>query len=583
MSALIKRQRPTANGTTSQAIERLKHQFSLSGIDNKRQLILGLLLPNITNPFRRPAPCLIRIILDHTTKRVWYPGDKITGIIRLIVNEPIAIRSIILTLSGTAQAKTSYQSLEGQVAYGSEVGLFSQVIEINPNTANPSSSILAPKRYEYPFSLSLPQTCQDVIEPEFKEATRLFDNSLTQLLPPSFTDKRSRERCKIAYTIAATTSQKLSSIASTASFDSISGIKPIAHIIPLTVHPVPEPIPLVPIPPLIKRSILTIQSSTAISTSPRTSKSPFKKLASTFLPFASPVESFHLFAHLPRYGVAGQQLPITLSLLHVPSQRHFGTPTVILTGLTVFLIMKTITRTKPLTPTSEMLASGAVGSLLSSWQVKLFLGYLDQPVEMPVEPERMDIKKVLTENGFGHCTLPKTIVDTFHTFNIVRNYSLRVEAELCCNSKKIRAGFTVESFMVLSGAGAETDDPSPDEIISGGKPLGSVQSQSLEFESEESTAENRKDYKKEELLDDNEGESMKMSKKSADNDDGNDDLPIKENLLNVPGEGAPLLQMKQPSSKDEKEGGSEDIDIMEAEDIAGLDDLPSSILSDGNV
>ena len=570
MSALIKRQQPNVSGNTSQAVERLKHQFGLSNIDSKRQLILGLLLPNITNPFRRPAPCLIRIILDDTTKKIWYPGEEISGAIRLIVNEPIAVQHITLTLSGIAKAKTSYNSLEGKTACGSEVTLFSQSIEIIPHAANSSSSILAPKRYEHPFRFGLPQSCQDATGPDFKEATRLFDNSHSQLLPPSFSDAKSSERCKIAYSIVATLSEKTSP-QSSANLSNLFGTKPVTHIVPLTVCQLPEPIPSTPIPPLIKRSTLSVRSSTLGPTSPHTSESSLRRLKSTLLPFASPDMSFHLFAHLPRYGIAAHYLPITLSLSHVQSPKKHDTPKILLTGLNVTLIPKTTTRTVPLEPSFEI-----KGSLLSSWQTKLSIASLNNPIEMPLEPERLEVGKVLDRYGCGPCLLPKATVGNFRTFNIVRSYSLRVEAEVECNSKKARAGFTVPGFVVFEEAKIEMDDLPMEETNSNGSLLNVIRPCPSNIDSEVTTIENSEDIKDGELPNDGKEEAKQATLRIADDMDPNQ-LLVKESLIKVPGEDALMLKIEQSDARDEADNG-EGIERTEAEDITDADDGPSSSL-----
>ena len=71
---------------------------------------------------------------------------------------------------------------------------------------------------------------------------------------------------------------------------------------------------------------------------------------------------------------------------------------------------------------------------------------------LPLEPERVDVSDILEKGGQTICVLPLDSVESIRTFNIVRNYRLRVKVGVDCGGEKARVGFTIEGFVVLEGA-----------------------------------------------------------------------------------------------------------------------------------
>ena len=191
----------TTSKQQSRAIELLTSR--LTGFENKGQLIIKALLPNFPNlirPFTRPSPNIIRIVLD-TKQNNYYPGDQISDIIRLILAEPISLKHISITLEGKAFVKLYHSTAENPRAiYISDVRFLQTSIDITAERI-----VLSPKRYEWPFSITLPANCATE-QLQFNESTRLFDPDLSQPLPPTFHDNvpgATRNRCAIQYQLDA--------------------------------------------------------------------------------------------------------------------------------------------------------------------------------------------------------------------------------------------------------------------------------------------------------------------------------------------------------------------------------------------
>ncbi|MCJ1239901.1 hypothetical protein MMC14_007899 [Varicellaria rhodocarpa] len=369
MSALVKRQPVEGSKETSGIVDRLRNRLELSSIDSKRQLLLGLLLPNIRNPLRAPRPAIVRIVLDNS-KKTWHCGDEISGHIRLIVNEPIVVEHITLTLEGVASARVHYHTMDRDLApYGSDIKLFSRLTEINANPEKTSSSILAPKGYEYPFTMALPEDCPESMICAFPEATQLFDNSSSQLLPSSFSDRRpqaptTRDRCNIKYTICATLIPKqLSTFSSPTSSSStilnlIQNKKTPSLTIPLNLRPFPDFVP--PNLPLAhKRSTLTVYPVIPVLTLPRVLPISIRKIKSALRSSSIPKVLFHVSTFLPRYGIIGQPLKIELSISNIDSPVKDGPTQIALTDLAISLVSETIIRTLPMQKSLDVKIRGA--------------------------------------------------------------------------------------------------------------------------------------------------------------------------------------------------------------------------------
>ena len=442
MQALV---RPdTANKQKSRAVELLTSR--LNGFDNKGQLIIKALLPGLPNfirPFARPPPSIIRILLD-SDQRIYFPGDRVSGVVRLIVAEPISLKHISITLGGRAYVKLYHATIENSRAiYTSDIKLFQTSVDIAPD-----KTVLGPKRYEWPFELDLPVECSAEAH-QFNEHTRLFNHALHQPLPHTFHDKMpgaARNRCALNYEVNTIVVQKQ---------HTPSEIK---HSIPIILlrKDITASQPKTPVAQIIKRCTFSCRSTLlSVNTTIPPTPTLSSKLMGTLLPFTLPTHNFHLDARLPRAGHPAQITPITLSLTHSTPQNKLSAslPPVSLMSLSLTLIPHTFTRALPTDETTEQRYATASGSLHKHWQGRaILLADLERPIlDMPeqlVLAECVDFKRKQV----------RKVASQFRSFNMARDYTLSLVCKLECGGEKCEGIFKVEGFQILEARGQERSE-----------------------------------------------------------------------------------------------------------------------------
>lgn len=458
--SLVKREQPQG----SRALELLSR--GLGGLENRGALIKALLpnLPQLRLPFNKPPPNVIRVVLEDESRNSFNPGDDVRGITRLMVSESIAVQDITITLTGIARTKVARtMGQEPKTIYRSDVQFLSNSIEIEPE-----SSILAPKRYEWPFEISLPRTCT-IEKLQFNEMTRRFNDNLTQALPPVFADRGKetieavRAKCSIEYHVSAKLVSKRESQ------------KDIHHKVPISVF-LNDALAIAASDAdntLTKRCTFKFRSAT-LNTPPssppattneklisgqETPKKPSTpslgtKFKTSFMPFTLPSYSFDLDADLPKSGRLSEPLPISLRFswhAATPSTRkpQPSMPPVSLTAATINLISRTLLRALP---EEENLSAGyviATGSIHQLWRSKpVVVAELKNP--LPSLPATLDLSKHLFVR-------PHHFQPAFKTYNIAREYILQIVCKMECMDERFEARYEVEKFTIIAEGGVDDD------------------------------------------------------------------------------------------------------------------------------
>ena len=441
----------------------------LGGIESKSALVKALLpnLPQLRLLFNRPPPDVIRIILDQGSNSP-SPGDEVRGIVRLMVSEPIVVRDIIVSLTGVAKAKAirpSGQSLK--TIYRSDVQLLEQIVEIDPE-----ATILAPKRYEWPFEVAIPRLCT-ISKSPFDENTRRFNSNLTQPLPPVFIDrnlKEIRSKCSVEYHVTAKLVSKretqqdihhrvpLSILANDtraimASDTSNSVMKrctfkfrSAAPSNPTAVEPPSE---------ALGEMDGEKESSPGRSPTEKPSSPNLKaRFKSSFMPFTLPSYSFDLDLTVPKSGRLSEPLPILSSFSwHISKASHdrprASMPTVSLNSLTINLISRTLMRALP---EDTNVGAGFVianGSLHQIWRSKpIVIAELKEPIE--TLPDTLDLSQLVFVR-------PHHFQPAFRAINVAREYVLQIVLKLTSCGESFEARYEVEQFTIVAEGGLADD------------------------------------------------------------------------------------------------------------------------------
>ena len=463
--ALVKSDKGGPGG--SRALELLSRGFG--GIEGKSALVKALLpnLPQLRLPFNRTPPNVIRIILDQGSSSA-SPGDEVRGTVRLMVSEPIAVRDIVVSLTGVAKAKAirpSGQSLK--TIYRSDVQFLEQIVEIDPE-----ATILAPKRYEWPFEIAIPRVCT-ISKSPFDENTRRFNNNLTQPLPPVFKDrnlKEIRSKCSVEYHVTAKLVSKrekqqdihhrvpLSILANdtraiTASDTSNTVLKRCTFKFRST-----APSKLTPLESTLEaldKIDESKQSSPARSQTEKPSSPSLKtRFKSSFLPFTLPSYSFDLDLTIPNSGRLSEPLPISSTFTwQIPKASDNGPqaslPTVSLNSLTINLISRTLMRALP---EDTNVGAGFVianGSLHQIWRSKpIVIAELKEPIE--ALPDTLDLSQLVFVR-------PHHFQPAFRAINVAREYVLQIVLKLTSCGESFEARYEVEQFTIVAEGSLEDD------------------------------------------------------------------------------------------------------------------------------
>ncbi|MCJ1324626.1 hypothetical protein MMC10_001288 [Thelotrema lepadinum] len=461
--ALVKSDKPQG----SRALELLSR--GLGGIESKGALVKALLpnIPQLRLPFNRPPPNIIRVILDQGSSSP-SPGDEIHGIVRLMVSEPIAVRDIVISLTGIAKAKALRPSAESlKSVYRSDVQLLERAIEIDLE-----ASILAPKRYEWPFEVAIPRMCT-ISESPFDENTRRFNSNLTQPLPPVFTDKNLREirsKCSVEYHVTAKLKSKREKQ------------QDIHHRIPISIlaNDTRAIMASDTSNTSLKRCTFKFRSAALTNSSTSGSilgtpdgsdreeesspaRSPTKKpsspglrtrFKSSLMPFTLPSYSFDLDLIIPKSGRLSEPLPISLKFSwHLPKSSNSGPkppmPSVSLNSLSINLMSRTLMRALP---EDTNVGAGFVlgtGSLHQVWRSKpIVIAELKEPIKEL--PDALNLSKLFFVR-------PHHFQPAFRTINIAREYVLQIVCEMTSCGENFEARYEVEQFTIVAEGGLEDD------------------------------------------------------------------------------------------------------------------------------
>ena len=456
----------TTKAKESRALELLSRSFG--GIENRGALLEALLprLPQL--PFRsnRPPPNIVRLLLDQANGP-YYPNDRISGIVRLMLSEKIEVLEFSVALVGTAKAKSLRSSAQSlKLVYRTDVELLNCKTDIPLETSS-----LVPKRYEWPFTMHIPTTC-NISRVPFDERTRRFNDFLLQSLPPTFEDRHLqdvRSKCSVAYHVSA----KL--VLSGGRNESIQ------HQVPITL--VVDDARTLTDPNFndrivkrctfklhhTERSLKSLPTSTSPTTTAEKRAMPSTlpqqgipssvklkaRLRTALMPFTLPSYSFDLDASLPRFGRISEPLPISLKLSW-PTQHHDSNcsqapvPSVSLISVQVSLVSRTLMRALP---EDTSVGSGfvlATGSLHQVWRTQppIVIGELKEPIHSL--PETVDLSKRVFVR-------PRRFQPSFRSPNVAREYILQVCCRLHSCDEELNAMYEVDQFGVISERAVEDD------------------------------------------------------------------------------------------------------------------------------
>ena len=404
-------------------------------------------------------------------RRVWHPGDTVTGHVVLDATDQVDVERISISFEGRAKSRVQRRQGDHHHTYRGLVILFkfSQKLFQGPFTLKPGSM-------QWPFEFQIPESrpqmsrviAGDVFQyPSFPKGR--FNNGPSQPLPPSMDSENtgfgSPRSCYINYRLTA-------NLSVTGSFK--TGRE---FICGLQLRPYRE----IANPEIsYARSLHGFDIRTLHLIPEATTRSlNFKeRMKTVFSPSSLPTSLFSIALELPRSAIAGQPMHGVRLFLEHDLQHSTAPelPLVYLKKFTLTLQQRTSIMVKAyhLLGENDDMESWDSKRLVASWQGK-------QPLA-----ERVDLSAVLAPKAIR----APAMVPTFRTFNVAVEYSLLAEFSVeCAQQKESRlasvgfGGFVLYAPECREVAGAgRWDGGAPPEVL--GEELGPP-AEKLEGEEEE--------------------------------------------------------------------------------------------------
>lgn len=348
----------------------------------------------------------------------WFKsGSSISGTVSLHGDEDIDINTLNIRFVGSCDTQIDVLHDEFEKVQGrAPLFEYMQVLFKGPRTMHPGLS--------WPFHFTIPSHSVANQPESWLQQKQGFNIDPSQDLPPSFSDQCVHGTARVTYTLVATLT----------SWKSFTAEKVVHKT--LTLPPTREI--EASSPSFIQRTqTLTCRS---LHLQPQRDDKPltFKEKLIAKRTSKLPAAVFNLHMLLPTFGVTRQHLPMILRIEH-DSDASTATmlPIVLLKECVVQLLATTHVQypgPKNLLEVQGWTTSHGLSPTLSSEVSR-------KPI--PVT-EHTDL------SSFLQLVIPAYHVPNFSTFNVRRNYKLRIQISVECAQKTLKAEFVAENFTLLA-------------------------------------------------------------------------------------------------------------------------------------
>ena len=386
-----------------------------------------------------------KIVLEGPIGTTCAPGDAILGHVLLESTNEVHAEQVSITISGRCGTKmhvqhgdayrqrTGHEQTGGhrnETTYRGEIDLFSHSLSLfkGPYT-------LRPTVYRWPFSITVPRDCREAKGDEFPHEDH-YDVNRAQPPPPSFQstngDWTEEAKCSITYELKANLTAK----------GSILHMSDLEDKLPLTVLPAGHQRPfdsyMVKVPQTV-----TCRSYHLDAERESERLSFGEKVKSFFNSSDLPTAVFVLTMRLPNSVDIGQPIPMFIALNHDWAKSTASSlPTVRILELKASLNAWTGIRCDRY---NNVYGYDYSKDPRAEWDEDQELAKLVEPIDLT--KEEMGLARSF------RVVVPNTNVPTFETFNITRQYKLKVKMTLECAEVKNKVEFEVPGFRVSSAIG----------------------------------------------------------------------------------------------------------------------------------
>ena len=371
------------------------------------------------------------------TQEVWRPGDGVSGVVRLTLDKPLSVQGVKVSLRGIAKSRFGLQEFESM--YSTEAILFDQTTHLVE-----SPTTLRPDTYQWDFKFVFPEKTRGYDSP-FREPSRLYTDDPSHRLPPSFTisrkDKNSPyDECSVVYGLSASVDRgKSRSNLFNRNGDEVSEM--------LNFQPYRES--RAPGWEMTtKRSNFECRSPLLSSTDSGSRSLTMKeKVLTAFKPSSLPAAVFIILSSVPKLALIGQPIPLFVGIQYDPSRSTARErPVVELKSFNVRLVGLTGLRGQ----VENYHGTKYLPSSHSSWTKGADLANLSK--SLPME-DIMDMREHMD------LTVPSSYCPSFSTFNVAREYTLKIEITIECAKEKCKTNLEISPFVLLASHPSDSTTP----------------------------------------------------------------------------------------------------------------------------
>lgn len=390
----------------------------------------------------------ISIALTHN-RSTYYPGEKVSGIVRLVAESELDVEKVDISFRGIAETHIVFvKYFSAQSNFNKRVIFFSREATLfsGPYTLKTGS-------YEWPFDFTIPSNCESDVSQDFQDKkSLLFNHAAVQDLPPSFDQVKSKKfrtsgnSFGIFYPLKATLK----------SAGRAFGHKDAEALINLNVQTTrdEEHPSWSTVTQLCRFKGRRTESASAGRRSSIVDVLRGRRGSTD----STPTFEFALSAQIPSTIIIKKPIPIFLTLqydeeaLITSVQNLPSLPEIDMKSIHVDLETENIIRCQ---------GSGQQpyysGCPESNW---ILSTPLDTKLAHAIELENgrmLDLRTILPD-----MMIPASETPTFSSFSIVRLHELKIRVELECSGEQLTASFAVKRVFVLPEAYRRPESPNAD-------------------------------------------------------------------------------------------------------------------------
>ena len=375
------------------------------------------------------------------------PGDDLSGLLCLRLAAPLDVESLYISINGRVQTDIfGSASNPDACAFQGQVSLFSERVNLVKEFTH------LDKTCSWHFELTIPDRCSSRA-PQKHRSWNQFDSNPHQIVPPSFASACSQGKALNTANAAIIYELKACMICKDRQLQ-------IAEPLNIGSTRIREHPNLGQVSASVEIALESARLLTNIESKERQLSRRVKaKLGSKILPFAS----FRLVLEGPRQAIIGKKHPLRLSVVHEDETASLpAPPTVHLKKITMLLQAHTGIRTFGGTCFKK---DGCFlihkGDEYEDWDEDLHISSHDftkaertksNPITKMIKPSGLEIYSNGAQSLDLGCytSIPAYFVPSFRTFNISRNYTLRIAVSIECAAKTFKHEFVTRNFVLLA-------------------------------------------------------------------------------------------------------------------------------------